>query len=245
LTQLTFIGTSDAFGAGGRRQACIHLRTPSGSLLLDCGPTTLTGLAAVGIPRDDVDAIVISHFHADHFGGIPLFILGAIYEDQRRKPIRIVGPPGVRERVGAAAAALGHALNEERTPFAIHFDEYGTEAETAVAGAALRAFEAYHSPDSLPHGFVVTAGGKRIAYTGDTGWFDAFPDRVRGADLLVTECTYVEKSFAYHLSLEELEARRAELECGRIVLTHLGPAMSDLRGEASFETAEDGMILNL
>ena len=81
---VVFIGTGDAFGAGGRRQAAILLRVPEGSLLLDCGTTTLTGLAALGIPRDSIGTIAISHFHADHFGGIPSFLLAAVHEDRRR-----------------------------------------------------------------------------------------------------------------------------------------------------------------
>ena len=46
MTEVTFVGTSDAFGAGGRRQSAIFVRGPGGAALLDCGGTTLTGLAA-------------------------------------------------------------------------------------------------------------------------------------------------------------------------------------------------------
>ena len=69
------------------------LRLPGGSVLLDCGQTTLTGLSASAIDREEIEAIVVSHFHADHFGGIPLFLLGSVYDDARRNPLQIVGPP--------------------------------------------------------------------------------------------------------------------------------------------------------
>ena len=77
MSELVLIGTSDAFGAGGRRQSAYLLRTPGGSVLLDCGGSTVSGLSALGIPRDEIDAILVTHFHADHFGGIPLQLLGA------------------------------------------------------------------------------------------------------------------------------------------------------------------------
>ena len=72
--------------------------------------TTGTGLADLGIARAEIDAIVVSHFHADHFGGIPLILLAALYEDQRREPLRIAGPPGVEQRVRALARAINHAF---------------------------------------------------------------------------------------------------------------------------------------
>src|SRR6476619_3651301 len=110
MSRITFVGTSDAFGAGGRRQAAIFVETASGGLLLDCAPTTNSGLAALGIPRDAVDAIAISHFHADHFAGVPGFVLAAIYEDRRRHPLVVAGPSGVEGRVRSAADAIGQGL---------------------------------------------------------------------------------------------------------------------------------------
>ncbi len=106
MSELVFIGTSDAFGAGGRRQSAIFLRGPSSGALVDCGMTTGTGLAELGIERDEVDAILISHFHGDHFGGIPAFLLAALYEDQRTEPLRIAGPPGIQRRVYNLADAM-------------------------------------------------------------------------------------------------------------------------------------------
>ena len=91
----------------------------------------------------------------------------------------------------------------------------------------------------------MSAGSPRVAYTGDTGWFDALPAKVNGADLLISECTLLEKGYEYHLSLAELEARKGEFECGRIVLTHLGPEMSSRRGGISFECADDGLRIPL
>ena len=48
MSEVIFVGTSDAFGAGGRRQSAIFARGPSGAALLDCGGTTNTGLSDLG-----------------------------------------------------------------------------------------------------------------------------------------------------------------------------------------------------
>jgi ribonuclease BN (tRNA processing enzyme) len=239
VSELLFIGTSDAFGAGGRRQSAILLRTESGALLLDCGATTGSGLDALGVARDEIDAILVSHFHGDHFGGIPLLLLAALYEDERRHPLRIAGPRGIERRVRELAGAMGHTLDHRPFGFPIQFEELSPGIAAEIGPVRARAFATHHSPDSHPHGLVLETGRERIAYSGDTGWFDGLPRAVAGSALFISECTYRRGGFEYHLNLETLEARRGEFDCGRILLTHLGAEMVDRR--CSFDTADDGM----
>jgi ribonuclease BN (tRNA processing enzyme) len=245
VSELVLIGTSDAFGGGGRRQSAYLLRTPSGSVLLDCGGTTSTGLAALGISREEIEAILITHFHADHFGGIPQLLLGAEYEDRRTAPLRIAGPPGVERRVREVARALGHPLEGHRFGYPLSFEELPLGSLRAVGPVETRAFSTFHSPDSCPHGLIVTAGNRRLAYSGDTGWFEALPSEVNGADLFLCECTQVHREFEYHLSFQELSERNGEFDCGRLVLTHLGAEMRALGDVAGFEIADDGRVLKL
>ncbi|MCP3983248.1 MAG: MBL fold metallo-hydrolase [bacterium] len=245
MTEIIFIGTSDAFGAGGRRQSAYLVRAPSGGALLDCGQTTGTGLAALGISRDEIDVIVVSHFHADHFGGIPLFLLAAEYQDARRKPIRIVGPPTVEARVRRVAMAMGHGIEDHEWSFPIQFQELLSGADTELGPVRARSFETRHSPDSCPHGLIIETGGHRIAYSGDTGWFDELPAEVAGSDLFLCECTQVSRSFEYHLSLDELADRRGHFDVGELVLTHLGDEMRNLTDHSGFDIADDGRVVKL
>ena len=112
MSEIVFIGTSDAFGAGGRRQSAVLVCGDRGAMLLDCGATTGTGLQELEIRRDEIDVILVSHFHGDHFAGIPLLLLAALYQDERRHPIHIAGPPEVELRVRALARAMGHSLED-------------------------------------------------------------------------------------------------------------------------------------
>lgn len=245
MSEIVFVGTSDAFGAGGRRQAAILVRGPSGAVLLDCGATTNSGLSALGIARQELDAVVVSHFHADHFGGIPLLLLACLYEDGRRRPLRIAGPPGVEARVRAAAAVLGHGLEERSWTFPLLFQELRAGERAEVGPARVQAFETRHQADSAPHGFRVETGRGSVAYSGDTGWFDELPARVAGADVFVCECTFVRSHLEFHLSYEELAGRRGAFDCGRMLLTHLGAEMAARRGSLALETADDGMLVKL
>jgi len=245
VSEVIFVGTSDAFGAGGRRQSAIVLRTSSGTALLDCGATTGSGLNEMGIAIDEIDAILISHFHGDHFGGIPLLLLAALYEDRRRRPLVIAGPPAIEARVRDLASAMGHGLDGREWTFPIRFEELPAGSRREVGPVRVRSFETHHSPDAVPHGMVIDAGGARIAYSGDTGWFDALPEQVAGSDLFICECTYRRSGFEYHLSLEELVERRSLFDCGRMVITHLGEDMSGRRASCDFEAADDGLKIRI
>jgi len=245
MSSIVFIGTSDAFGAGGRRQSAIMLRGPNGGILVDCGMTTGAGLCDLGIERDEIDTILISHFHADHFAGIPILLLGALYEDDRKHPIRIAGPPGIEQWVRTLATAMGYAMEDHRWPFEITFEVVEAGAEAAIGPVRARYFETHHQPHTHPHGMIIETGAHRIAYSGDTGWFDGLPGLVAGADLFITECTNHVESFEYHLSHEVLVERRSEFDCGRIILTHLGSEMTNRRGRCDFETADDGYAVKL
>jgi ribonuclease BN (tRNA processing enzyme) len=245
VSEVVFIGTSDAFGAGGRRQSAILVRGPSGSTLLDCGATTGSGLNELGISIDEIDAILVSHFHGDHFGGIPLLLLAARYHDERRRPLMIAGPPGIEARVRALATAMGHRVDSQEWGFPLAFEELPAGRRCEVGPVQAHSFETRHSPDAIPHGLVIETGGPRIAYSGDTGWFDELPRQVAGADLFICECTYHRSGFEYHLSHEQLVRHRELFDCGRLVITHLGDEMAERRASCDFDAADDGLTIRV
>src|SRR5580704_8029084 len=95
---LQFVGCGDAFGSGGRFNTCFHLVGRQINALIDCGATSLVAMNKLAINRNGIDTIFISHFHADHIGGLPFFILEANYVLKRERPLTIVGPPGLESR---------------------------------------------------------------------------------------------------------------------------------------------------
>ncbi len=244
MSEVVFIGTSDAFGAGGRRQAAIFVRCDGGGLLLDCAPTTGTGIASLGIARDEIDAIAVSHFHGDHFAGIPLLVLASHYEDHRTQPLVIAGPPGVEARVRAVGEAFAQSLDRELS-FPLRFVELAAGEPADLGPARIEAFAAHHHPDTHPHGLIATEGAQRVVYTGDTGWFDALPAAARRADLFACECTFHELDFDYHLNYRTLRERAPEFDCERMIVTHLGEEMARRRGRLELETADDGLRVEL
>ena len=102
---LTFLGSGDAFGSGGRLQTCMLLGATAGAGCWHCGATSLVALQAAGVDPATIDAILISHLHGDHFGGVPFVLLDGQFRRGER-PLTMAGPPGVEARVGAAMEAL-------------------------------------------------------------------------------------------------------------------------------------------
>src|SRR5690606_30405275 len=95
---LTVIGCGDAFSSGGNAQTCFHIASPEGSFLIDCGSGALAGLKRHHIELRDIDTIIISHFHGDHYGGLPYVLLDAAIQ-KRQEPLIIVSPPGAEDRI--------------------------------------------------------------------------------------------------------------------------------------------------
>ena len=68
--KLTVIGGGDAFGSGGNMNTCFYLKATKTQLLIDCGATSLVALKKQGIEPADLNYILISHLHGDHFYGL-------------------------------------------------------------------------------------------------------------------------------------------------------------------------------
>jgi len=245
VTEVIFIGSSDAFGAGGRRQSAILLRNSQGTALIDCGGTTLTGLAQLGIARNEIDAILVSHYHGDHFMGIPQFLLASIYEDSRSKPLHIAGPRPIEQRVRTLAQAVGYPMEDRNWNFPIHFHDLEAGEELPVGPISVTPFQTHHQLETCPHGLSLHSEGRQIVFSGDTGWFEELPKHTQGSDLFICECTTYDRGFEYHMNFRDLYENREAFGADRIILTHLGPTMTSRRGSCAMETADDGLRILL
>jgi ribonuclease BN (tRNA processing enzyme) len=241
--RLHFVGTGDAFGNGGRFQTCFWLEGAGDSLLIDCGATTLTALKAASIDPNDIRAVVLTHLHGDHFGGVPFLVLDGQFR-RRRLPLTIAGPPGTRQRVEAAMELLFPGSLGAKRRFSTEF----TELEPRVAaevGPAVVSSVAVEQPDTPACALRLEYGGRTIAYSGDMPWSDELIGLAAGADLLVAEAYFFDRKVPFHLDYATLLANRERLDCRRIVLTHMSPDMLARQAESEFDCARDGMVVTL
>ncbi len=180
--RLTVIGSSPAWPNPGSAQSG-YLVEGNGRLLLDCGPGVLAQLRATG--SVDVDAIAITHFHLDHWGDlVPWAWLAAYGRETARRPELWVPPNGARE-LETFAGLWGNDRMFERA-FAVREFAPGETFEAAGFDVDPRRVTHY---ELNAFGFRVSAGGKTLAYSGDSGPCRPLADLARGADVFLCEAT--------------------------------------------------------
>lgn len=240
--RLQFIGSGDAFGSGGRFNTCLHVTGQRTNLLIDCGATSLVAMKKLGLDRAAIDTILLTHFHADHFGGIPFFILDQQLNVKRTKPLLLAGPPALPawyERAMSTAFP-----GDRKLPFPLTLKEVDIGAANTFPDMQVTPYHVVHDDRAGPClAYRIEAEGKVVCYSGDTEWTDTLVAAARGADLFVCECYMFEKLRRSHMSLSVLRQHLGEIGARRVVLTHLSEDMLGQRHKVDLDIAEDGMIV--
>lgn len=222
---LLFLGTGDVY-ADGRYWSSFLV---NGRYLFDASPIVKPHLKRVGVALADIEAVFISHFHADHILGLPFLLFEYAHGVSRSKDLTIVGPPGIEARVRTITEAGLPGLIDREAGYRLLFREVEDGVETEVAGATYVAREVVHVPDFPCFGYRVTIDGRTIAYSGDSTLCDALVDLAAGADVFVVECSlWEEGEVAPHMGPNDIRELRRHLgPTPRFVLTHLGPGAHD------------------
>ncbi|HON39103.1 MAG TPA: MBL fold metallo-hydrolase [Deltaproteobacteria bacterium] len=243
--RVCFFGSGDAFGSGGRLQSCVMVQTGEVGLLIDCGATALSGMKRQGIDSSAVDAILISHLHGDHFCGLPFLIKEIQVTGARDKAMTIAGPEGLEPRVEGLLKLLFPGSEDIRSGFWPDFRVLSAGGTRQIGDFLVTAYPAAHPPETRPLSLRIDCRGTVIAYSGDTEWNDMLPEVSRGADLFICETYEYRHRAGNHINYLTLLDHRHELDCRRIVLTHLGDTMLKRCGSLEFECAQDGMVIEV
>lgn len=243
MIRVVFAGSGDAFGSGGRLQACILIEHPGGRLLLDCGTSSLVALKRAAIEPSAIPLVLLSHLHGDHFGGIPFVVLDGQFR-RRDIPLTVAGPPGTTKRVEDAMEVLFPGSTTVKRRFDTEFVELNASEPRPIPGGVVVPFLVSHASGAPAYAYRLELAGATIAYSGDTAWDDNLLLAARGADLLIAEGYYREKQVPFHLDVATLAAHRAELDCQRIILTHMSDDVLT-SPPPDWEMAYDGMVVEL
>jgi ribonuclease BN (tRNA processing enzyme) len=217
--QLVVLGSGTAVPEADRFPAGYLLRSARTRILVDCGPGTLRRLVQAGVGLDELDGVLLTHYHTDHCADLAalLFALRSPRYAGRR-PLVVYGAPGLVRLVGKLTEAWpwleprGYALDlQERTP--------GTWSlgDLAVEAIAIR-----HTAQSL--GYRLTGDGRTAAFSGDADECDALVELARAVDVFVCDAATPDgQKLEGHLTpgLAGGYAQRARAR--RLLLTHFYP----------------------
>ena len=243
--RLQFVGCGDAFGSGGRLNTCFHVTGDRVNFLIDCGASSLPALKRLGIPRDDLDLILITHFHGDHFAGLPFLLLDAQFS-RRTRPLVIAGPEGIEQKLPQLMEALFEHSSRTTPKFDLAVVALRPEETRAFGAVNVTPFPVVHGESGGPFlAYRIEAEGRVIACSADTEWTETLIPLAREADLFIAEAYYYDKVVKNHLSLTTLQAHLAEIKPKRLMLTHMSDDMLGRLDTLQHTAAHDGMIVEL
>jgi len=236
--KLTIIGCSPAWPNPGGAQSGYLVESNGIRVLLDCGPGVL-GRLRESEPWPALDAIVISHFHLDHWGDLVPWVWGSMFQNGKHARPVLWLPPGGR------ASLVDHG---SRLGFPNMFEQVFTEREYvphepfAVGGFRITTVPMLHY--RMPaFGMRVEADGATLAYSADTGPTEALDELAHAADLFLCEATLRDGAAdgvpRGHLSADEAIDASVRAKVRRLILTHR-PVELPLDEELGLELASDG-----
>ncbi|MBB2909988.1 ribonuclease BN (tRNA processing enzyme) [Streptosporangium becharense] len=217
--KLTIIGCSGSFPGPDSPSSCYLLEAEGFRMLLDFGNGALGALQR-HIGLYDVDAICLSHLHADHCLDMCPYHVVRTYSAQGPLPkVPVHGPADARGRLNAAYAMPAEPSLD--TAFDFHTLTPGT--------FEVGPFEVTAAPMNHPvetYGFRVSHGGRSVVYSGDTGESAELVKLAAGADVLLCEASLVDRPdlpTGLHLSGRQAAEHAAKADVETLVLTHLVP----------------------
>jgi ribonuclease BN (tRNA processing enzyme) len=242
---VTFVGSGDAFGAGGRFQTCIMVDAPETRFVIDFGATSLVALNKMGIEHNSIDTVVLTHIHGDHCGGMPFMLMDAMLGAKRTTPLTIAGPRETEAKLGVVNEALMPGMHAMTPKFPLNYVEIEVMKPTQVGDLTITTFPANHTGETNPTSVRVEVAGKIISYTGDSAWTKHMPALAKDADLFICESYFYEKPIRFHMNYPDIQEHWDELKAKRIILTHFSREMMAHKDSVPEECAYDGLVVEL
>jgi ribonuclease BN (tRNA processing enzyme) len=246
--RITIVGSGDAFGTNGRAHSCIRIDANQRAILVDFGASSIASYKRLGLRLNDIDAIVISHLHGDHFGGVPFFLLDSQFSAQRREPLTVAGPLGSRLRIETALDTLFANSSHIHWSFPWNVEEYEPQTCFELAGFAVKTFKVEHLAAGVATGIRLDDGEHIFAFSGDSAWTENLLALSANADIFVMECYSGRDIVPNHMDWGTLRQKLGAFSAKKIILTHMNESALACRKEmeeAGLSLAHDGLSLEI
>ncbi len=232
---ITFMGVANAFASGG---ACWNAFLVNRTILFETPPQVLMSVQRAGVDPNDIDIVVISHHHGDHFYGLPMLMLWWKWMG-RTNPVYIVAPPET-ERIARDIARetfpwlfdLGYELN---------WVEAQPGEKIVLPTISILPYEMVHDDTiNVCLGFATEIAGRRLGYTGDTIFCPSVEELAKWSEILVSECASVDGNPVHMDLTNDIPRVRALLpKESHLILTHIDAEVAASRTPAGVVIAQD------
>jgi len=199
----------------------LFVKCGKGTMLIDPGPGSLRQLLKLGFTYNDVDSIILTHFHPDHCLDFVSFIFACRYPlVPRKKDVSVIGATGLKDFYDGLKVVFGDAVKPEL--FRLNLKEVKDET-VSLDNAELKIRPVAHTADSIGVRYI-GADGKILCYSGDTGYCSNIVDLASNADLLILESSFPDGAEVEgHLTPSCAGRIARESGAKKLILVHLYP----------------------
>lgn len=227
---LTVLGCDGSWPGPGGAGSGYLVRICDTAVVLDAGPGTFATLQQVIDPAE-VDAVVISHHHHDHW--TDLFAMDAharFGAPPRRAPLPVYAPARVAELAGSDSTSM------------LEWREITHGARAGIGEASCAFHRTDHAEETLA--VRIDGAGRALGYSADSGPDWSVHELGSGLDLLLCEATYTaeHEGTAGHLSARQAGAAARDAGARRLVLTHRWPTVDAAAVAEEAEAAFGGPV---
>ncbi len=217
--ELVFIGVGEACDIEhGNTSILINIgNTKTKKILLDCGFSVPHRFFHFCNNPDELDYIWISHFHGDHFFGLPLLLL-RFREMGRKKTLTLIGQDGIREKT-MAVMELAYPGCMDKLNYKLVFKIISPAEPLQLGELSFKATPTIHS--LINYGLLIDDGCHRLYYSGDGRPTDAVKTLIHGCDLVIHEAFTAEDTLPNHSSILSCQQLVSEQSVKKLALVHI------------------------
>jgi len=236
MSRITILGSGTTNLVPERNAASVLIERNGKRIVYDFGRGTAIRLVEAGLKQDDIQTVVLSHFHPDHVTDLLPYLHAASWSqvDSRSTNLTIYGKQGIRTFLSELFAVFG--WDELGKGFAVNVEELPV-GETEISGQTFEIVDLEHS-----YGLRFEENGRTYAIMGDASMHEGLVDGLKNSELGVFD--------AGHLTDEEIVNLAVQTQATQLVCSHqyrsldikqLNDAATDGGFQGELISAEDGM----
>lgn len=239
--KIVILGTGTSVPSLNRSSSAYLLITEEQKILIDIGPSVVRKLLESGYTVNDVDVVMLTHFHVDHTADLSTFLFACNYGIiPRTKPLKVFGGPGIYKFYNGLKKIYPW-ISPKSYQITLKSIYQGQEE---VNDVIIRAARVNHNKESIG---ISIEKGKKIVFSGDTDYSRNLIKLAYKSDLLITECSFPERKVKGHMSLSVLEKIVKQAQPKKVIISHLYPEWDAFKGvlHSPYLLAEDGLEIVL